>query len=92
MKAGGSKTELCLAYSLTLKKEVTCSSKTSTDFQLTTQWYIPEERNLYLLINISIIWGIFVNFSDQFFFGIWVTTVSKTLCFRKLKGDGQLWK
>jgi hypothetical protein len=32
----------CLAYSLTLKMEVTCFSETSVDFQRTTQRYIPE--------------------------------------------------
>jgi hypothetical protein len=34
----------CLTYSLTLKMEATCSSKTSDDFQRTTQRYIPEDR------------------------------------------------
>jgi hypothetical protein len=33
----------CLAYSLALKMEVTCSSETLADFQLTTQHYIPED-------------------------------------------------
>jgi hypothetical protein len=36
----------CLAYSLTLKKEVTCSSETSVDYQRTTWHYIPEDRTL----------------------------------------------
>jgi hypothetical protein len=36
----------CLAYSSTLKMEVTCSSETSVDFQLTTRRYIPEFRTL----------------------------------------------
>jgi hypothetical protein len=31
----------CLAYSSTLKMEVTCSSETWVDFQRTTQHYIP---------------------------------------------------
>jgi hypothetical protein len=34
----------CLAYSLTLKMEATCSSKTMVGFQWTTQSYIPEDR------------------------------------------------
>jgi hypothetical protein len=33
----------CLAYSLTLKMEATCSSGTSVDFQQTTPHYIPED-------------------------------------------------
>jgi hypothetical protein len=37
----------CLAYSLTLKMEATCSSKTSVDFQQTAWHYIPEDRTLY---------------------------------------------
>jgi hypothetical protein len=36
---------VCLVYSLALKMEVTCSSKTSVDFQLTTRRYVPEDRN-----------------------------------------------
>jgi hypothetical protein len=36
-----------LAYSSTLKMEVTCSSETSVDFQRTTRRYIPEERTLH---------------------------------------------
>jgi hypothetical protein len=36
----------CLASSLTLKMEMTCSSKTSVDFQWTTQHHIPEDRML----------------------------------------------
>jgi hypothetical protein len=33
----------CLAYSSTLKTEVTCSSETSGDFQMTIRRYIPVE-------------------------------------------------
>jgi hypothetical protein len=36
----------CLAYSVTLKMEATCSSKTLVDFQRTTWHYIPEDRTL----------------------------------------------
>jgi hypothetical protein len=35
-----------LAYFLTPKMEVACSSKTSVDFQCTTWRYIPEDRTL----------------------------------------------
>jgi hypothetical protein len=37
----------CLAYSLTLKTGVTCSFKTSVDFQWTTCHYIPHDRILH---------------------------------------------
>jgi hypothetical protein len=37
----------CLAYSLTLKMEATCSFKTSVYFQQTAQCYIPEDRTLH---------------------------------------------
>jgi hypothetical protein len=37
----------CFAYSLTLKVEATCSSKTSVDFQRTTWHYIPQDRTLH---------------------------------------------
>jgi hypothetical protein len=37
----------CLAYSLRLKMEATCSSETSNDFQRTTRRYIPEDRTLH---------------------------------------------
>jgi hypothetical protein len=33
----------CLAYSLALKMEVTCSSEMAVDFQRATWHYIPEE-------------------------------------------------
>jgi hypothetical protein len=36
-----------LAYSLTLKMEVTCSSETSVDFQQTMQSYLSEDRILH---------------------------------------------
>jgi hypothetical protein len=39
----------CLAYSLILKMEVTCSSKTQPDFEQTTWHYIPEDRTLHTL-------------------------------------------
>jgi hypothetical protein len=37
----------CLAYSLILKMEATCSSETSVDFQWTTQYYIPQDKTLH---------------------------------------------
>jgi hypothetical protein len=37
---------LLLGLLLTLKMEATCSSETSTDFQRTTQRYVPEDRTL----------------------------------------------
>jgi hypothetical protein len=37
----------CVAYSPTLKMEVTYSSETSLDFQWITWRYISEERNLH---------------------------------------------
>jgi hypothetical protein len=45
----------CLAYSSTLKMEVTCYSEESVDFQVTTQRYIPENRNIrkYVLISFT---------------------------------------
>jgi hypothetical protein len=36
----------CLAYSSTLKIEVTCSYKMSVDFQRTTRCYVPQDRTL----------------------------------------------
>jgi hypothetical protein len=41
----------CLAYSSTLKMEVSCYSKTSVDFQRTTQRYIPKDRSPHNLYN-----------------------------------------
>jgi hypothetical protein len=35
----------CLAYSLTLKMEVICSSETSVDFQQMTQHHMSEDRS-----------------------------------------------
>jgi hypothetical protein len=37
----------CLPYSSILKMEVTCSSETSDDFQLTARRYIPEDTALH---------------------------------------------
>jgi hypothetical protein len=37
----------CVAYSLTLKMETTCSSETLVEFQWTTWRYIPEDRTLH---------------------------------------------
>jgi hypothetical protein len=37
----------CLAYSATLKMEVTCSSEKPDDFQDATQRYIPEDGSLH---------------------------------------------
>jgi hypothetical protein len=39
----------CLPSSLTLKTQATFFSKTSVDFQWTTQCYIPEDRTLQFL-------------------------------------------
>jgi hypothetical protein len=36
---------LCLVYSSALMLQMTCSSKTSDDFQYATWHYIPEDRN-----------------------------------------------
>jgi hypothetical protein len=36
----------CLVYASTLKMEMTCSSETSVELQLTTWRYVPEDRNL----------------------------------------------
>jgi hypothetical protein len=50
VKAGGKQSfsmlVSSLAYSLTLKMEVTFSSEISADYQWTTQRYIPENRTL----------------------------------------------
>jgi hypothetical protein len=35
----------CMAYTSALKMEVTCSFKTSVNFQHTTWCYIPEDRH-----------------------------------------------
>jgi hypothetical protein len=43
----------CLAYSATLKKEATCSPKTSVDFQWTTWHYIPADRTLQILVELQ---------------------------------------
>jgi hypothetical protein len=40
----------CLAYSLILKTEVTCSSETLVHFQWTTWHYIAEDRTLVSLL------------------------------------------
>jgi hypothetical protein len=37
----------CLAYSSTLKMEITYSSETSISFQRTVRRYIQEDRNIY---------------------------------------------
>jgi hypothetical protein len=42
----------CLAYSMTLKMEATCSSETLVDFQMTMWHCISEDRTL--------VWGLFV--------------------------------
>jgi hypothetical protein len=36
----------CLAYSMTLKTEATCSSEMFVDFQMTTWHYVAEDRTL----------------------------------------------
>jgi hypothetical protein len=45
----------CLAYSLTLKMEATCSCKMLVDFQWTSQRYTPEDRTLHPLVLFCII-------------------------------------
>jgi hypothetical protein len=45
---------LCMAYSSTLKKEETCPSETSFDFQRTTWRYIPEDRTLNKYNNLHV--------------------------------------
>jgi hypothetical protein len=42
----------CLAHSSTLKMEVTCSFEMSVNFQWTTQYYIADDRILYIYIYI----------------------------------------
>jgi hypothetical protein len=37
----------CSAYSSILETEVTCSSETSVDFQLSKQFYTPEDISLH---------------------------------------------
>jgi hypothetical protein len=60
VKAGGKESHLslclpaaftlvsCLAYSSTLKMEVTCFSETSVDFQRTTRRYMPGDTTLQM--------------------------------------------
>jgi hypothetical protein len=43
----------CLAYSLALKMEVTCSSGMSADFQWTTQCYMSKDRTLNNILGCS---------------------------------------
>jgi hypothetical protein len=53
----------CMAYSLTLEMEVTCSSKTSVDFQWTAQCYISEDRTL---LNIMVLIAPFFMFPNWY--------------------------
>jgi hypothetical protein len=41
-----------LAYSSTLKKEATCFSEMSVDFQRATRYYIPEDRTLHVTLSL----------------------------------------
>jgi hypothetical protein len=52
----------CLAYSLTLKMEVICSSGMLVDTQWTTQRYIPKNRTLVFPLswNLYFVWWIWV--------------------------------
>jgi hypothetical protein len=43
----------CFAYSWTLKREVTCFSETSVDFQPTTRYYVPEKLFTVAAVRIS---------------------------------------
>jgi hypothetical protein len=43
----------CLAYSLSLKMEATCSPETSVDFQRTTRRYSPEDGTLQIKYGFS---------------------------------------
>jgi hypothetical protein len=45
----------CSAYSLTLKMEAMCSSKTSVDFQQTTLQYVPEDSTLHVIFMFKIL-------------------------------------
>jgi hypothetical protein len=45
-----------IAYSSTLKMGAVYSSKTSADFQRTTQRYFPEDRTLQIIYSLSILW------------------------------------
>jgi hypothetical protein len=47
-EAGSKQSSACLAYSLTLKMEVTCSSETLVDFQWTTMTLYPRRQNSLL--------------------------------------------
>jgi hypothetical protein len=40
----------CLAHSLFLEMQMTCSSETSVDFQWTTRHYVPEHRTLLMMV------------------------------------------
>jgi hypothetical protein len=46
----------CFVYSLVLKMEAVCSSKTSVDFYGTTRSYIPEDCNLRQNVNLALSW------------------------------------
>jgi hypothetical protein len=37
----------CLVYYSALKRDMTCSSETSVDFQRNARRYIPEDRSLH---------------------------------------------
>jgi hypothetical protein len=60
-----------LAYSSTLKMEVTCSSKTWVDFRQTTRRYMPEDRILqewyFKICTVHIQWNLYLSFPNNSF-------------------------
>jgi hypothetical protein len=77
--------ELCLAYFLPLKMEATWSSEKPINFQWTAGHYIQEGITINLLINLSIILGIFHLHLPNTVFWNMACRVSRILCCRKLK-------
>jgi hypothetical protein len=49
-----------LAYSSTMKMEATHSSKTSVNFQLTTQHYILEDRTFLVILVANLLFHVFI--------------------------------
>jgi hypothetical protein len=47
----------CLAYSPSLRKEVTCSSKTSVSFQWITQHHMPKNGSHFRIKLTEVFWG-----------------------------------
>jgi hypothetical protein len=66
----------CLAYSSTLKLDMTCSFETSDSLQRTTRRYIPEDRTLY-----NIGWGpqILHNVPNRFTLSPWKPAIVFTV-------------